>query len=73
MEPETPIITYCDGETCNLSHDLALFLRDMGFMNVRVLVNGWTAWHESRFPVESSEFVNPTEHVSPDNNEETAR
>jgi len=55
LESETPIITYCDGETCNLSHDLALFLKDMGFMNVRVLVNGWTVWRESHLPVESSE------------------
>jgi len=54
LESETPIITYCDGETCNLSHDLALFLKDVGFMNVRVLVNGWTVWHEGRFPVEPS-------------------
>ena len=36
------IITYCDGETCKLSHDLALFLHDMGFKKVRVLVNGWS-------------------------------
>jgi 3-mercaptopyruvate sulfurtransferase SseA len=55
LEPETAIIAYCDGETCNLSHDLALFLKDMGFMNVRVLVNGWTVWSKSRFPVEPSE------------------
>ncbi len=55
LESETPIITYCDGETCNLSHDLALFLKDMGFMNARVLVNGWTVWRESHLPVESSE------------------
>jgi rhodanese-related sulfurtransferase len=55
LESETAIITYCDGETCNLSHDLALFLKDMGFMNVRVLVNGWTVWRGSRFPVEASE------------------
>ncbi len=55
LESETAIITYCDGETCNLSHDLALFLKNMGFMNVRVLINGWTVWHESRLPVESSE------------------
>jgi rhodanese-related sulfurtransferase len=73
LESEKSIITYCDGETCNLSHDLALFLKDMGFMNVRVLVNGWTVWRESRFPVESSEFVKPTEPVSHDNKEETAR
>jgi rhodanese-related sulfurtransferase len=55
LEFETVIISYCDGETCNLSHDLALFLKDAGFLNVRVLVNGWTVWRESHFPVESSE------------------
>ena len=33
LELTTPIVTYCDGETCELSHDLALFLRDAGFTN----------------------------------------
>ena len=56
LESETPIITYCDGETCNLSHDLALFLKDAGFMNVRVLVNGWTVWQAAGLPVETSEI-----------------
>lgn len=49
------IITYCDGETCNLSHDLALFLKDMGFPNVNVLVNGWTLWMENGLPAEEGE------------------
>ena len=40
------IISHCDGETCSLSKDLALFLRDMGFKNARVLVNDWTVWQE---------------------------
>ncbi|MCJ7541849.1 MAG: rhodanese-like domain-containing protein, partial [Desulfobacterales bacterium] len=38
---DTPIITYCDGETCELSHNLANFLLELGFNNVRILVNGW--------------------------------
>ena len=54
---ETPIITYCVGETCNLSHDLAVFLKDMGFMNVRVLVNGWTVWKSAGLPVEFTEVA----------------
>jgi rhodanese-related sulfurtransferase len=45
-------ITYCDGESCDLSHDLALFLKNMGMENVRVLVNGWTVWHEAGLPTE---------------------
>lgn len=53
LELTTPIVTYCDGETCELSHDLALFLRDAGFRNTRVLVNGWTVWQQAGLPVES--------------------
>ncbi|THB81205.1 MAG: rhodanese-like domain-containing protein [Desulfobacteraceae bacterium] len=48
------IISYCDGETCELSHDLSLFLKDMGFPNAKVLVNGWTVWQEQGLPVEGS-------------------
>jgi rhodanese-related sulfurtransferase len=53
LELTTAIVTYCDGETCELSHDLALFLRDAGFTNTRVLVNGWTVWQLAGLPVES--------------------
>ncbi len=51
IPPDAHIITYCDGETCRLSHDLALFLHEMGFQ-VNVLVNGWSLWKESGLPVE---------------------
>jgi rhodanese-related sulfurtransferase len=46
------IITYCDGESCELSHELALFLKEMGYENVRVLVNGWTVWQHAGLPAE---------------------
>jgi len=51
------IIAYCDGETCKLSHDLALFLLDMGFKDVRVLVNGWSVWQETNLPVGKEDKV----------------
>lgn len=54
MDLETPVITYCDGESCELSHDLALFLKNMGFTHVKVLVNGWTIWQENQLPVQSN-------------------
>jgi rhodanese-related sulfurtransferase len=53
ISPDTPIITYCDGETCELSHNLANFLLDMGFSNTRILINGWTLWQEAGLPIES--------------------
>lgn len=49
--PKT-IITYCDGVACDLSHELTLFLKEMGFEKVYVLVNGWSLWKEAGFPVE---------------------
>jgi rhodanese-related sulfurtransferase len=52
VPPRTRIITYCDGETCELSHDLAKLLKDQGYPNVQVLVNGWTIWQENHLPIE---------------------
>jgi rhodanese-related sulfurtransferase len=47
---ETPIVTYCDGEGCGLSRELAVALLGKGYLNVRVLVNGWTLWQEKGLP-----------------------
>lgn len=53
ISSDIPVITYCDGETCELSHNLALFLINVGFNNVRVLINGWTLWQTKNLPTES--------------------
>lgn len=55
LEGSRMIITYCDGDNCDLSHELALFLKDMGFENVRVLVNGWTVWKQAGLPTDTGE------------------
>jgi rhodanese-related sulfurtransferase len=52
---DTPIITYCDGETCELSHNLADFLLELGFNNVRILANGWTKWQNADLPIEKED------------------
>lgn len=52
LDDQVKIITYCDGESCELSHELALFLKEMGFNNVKVLVNGWSSWQEAGLPVD---------------------
>jgi len=53
LASDAVIITYCDGDTCDLSKDLALFLENLGFSKVRVLVNGWTVWRNAGMPVET--------------------
>lgn len=50
---DAAIVAYCDGETCDSSHDLALFMRDAGFSNARVLVNGWALWQQAGLPTAS--------------------
>lgn len=47
-----PIVAYCDGESCGLSKDLALALSAKGYVNVRVLADGWSAWKTANLPVQ---------------------
>jgi rhodanese-related sulfurtransferase len=44
------VITYCDGERCTLSSELADQLRANGLENVHELRNGWTLWQEQGLP-----------------------
>ena len=50
--PEQPIVTYCSGRTCEDSHDLAQFLSDLGFTNVRIFIDGFPGWEADGYPVE---------------------
>jgi rhodanese-related sulfurtransferase len=45
LTPDSAIVAYCDGMDCDLSHRLMDRLRELGYHNVRLLVNGWTTWH----------------------------
>jgi rhodanese-related sulfurtransferase len=53
LSPASPIVVYCDGKECELSHRLADQLRQQGFTNVHILFNGWTAWKQAGHPTES--------------------
>uniref|UniRef100_A0A831ZLM0 Rhodanese-like domain-containing protein n=1 Tax=Desulfacinum infernum TaxID=35837 RepID=A0A831ZLM0_9BACT len=53
ISKETPIVTYCDGEGCALSTELAVALIARGYDQVRVLANGWSVWVENGLPTAS--------------------
>ena len=55
LPEENLIITYCDGEKCTLSAELAQKLKQIGFENVRVLFNGWTVWKAHYLPTQAEE------------------
>ncbi|MGD8251496.1 MAG: rhodanese-like domain-containing protein [Desulfobacterales bacterium] len=49
---ETPLVTYCSGRSCEDSHQLAQLLRELGYENVRVMVDGYPDWKAKGYPVE---------------------
>lgn len=55
VPPDTLLITYCDGETCALSKEVALGLAGNGYSHTRVLVNGWSVWQDANLPVRTGE------------------
>jgi rhodanese-related sulfurtransferase len=46
------LVTYCDGEDCNSSVDLAMKLDSAGFTNLRIFFGGWKEWEANQQPVE---------------------
>jgi 3-mercaptopyruvate sulfurtransferase SseA len=50
MTPDMLVVVYCDGEKCELSHEVQARLRGLGYKNVRVLINGWTLWQAAGLP-----------------------
>jgi len=56
------LITYCDGEECNSSIELATKLYAAGFTNVKVFFGGWTQWtahHQKTEPAPSGSGEGP--------------
>lgn len=52
---DTHIITYCDGEDCNASIDLAADIKMMGFTKVNFFFGGSLEWESAGYPMEGSE------------------
>ncbi len=59
LKEAATIVTYCDGELCELSHELAEQLKGVGLRDVRVLRNGWTLWREQGLPTATGDQVKP--------------
>ncbi len=52
---DTTIVTYCDGQGCELSVHLAEELTTRGYENVLVFYSGWVDWVDAGYPVEIPE------------------
>ncbi len=47
-----PIVTYCSGRECEDSHELAQYLIEEGYTDIRVFIDGYTGWEEKGYPIE---------------------
>lgn len=50
--PATRMIVYCSGRECEDSHTLAGFFKDLGYSNVRIMIDGYPGWEKGGYPVE---------------------
>jgi rhodanese-related sulfurtransferase len=50
--PDTLIVCYCWGPTCDFSDNLASELALMGFTNVVIFRGGWEEWEKAGYPTE---------------------
>ncbi len=50
--PETGIVTYCSGRTCEDSHQLAQLLVAFGYTQMRVFIDGYPGWEAEGYPIE---------------------
>lgn len=49
---ETLLITYCAGEGCDSSREVAALLVEEGYSQVKVFFGGWEDWKRAGYPVE---------------------
>jgi len=52
LRPNTPILVYCSGKQCDESLLLARFLKQQGYANIAMFVEGFGAWQEAGSAVE---------------------
>ena len=46
------IVTYCDGDDCGSSEDLAYDLKNEGFTRIFIFVGGWSEWQQADYSIE---------------------
>ena len=50
--PSQLIVTYCTGRECSDSHEAAQYLKNAGFSNVAIYIDGFPNWKEKGMPIE---------------------
>ncbi len=54
LSKEKPMVIYCAGTDCDLSHLLANMLFEKGYKKIYVFFGGWIEWLSANYPIEKS-------------------
>jgi rhodanese-related sulfurtransferase len=54
LSKEKPMVVYCAGTDCDLSHLLAILLFEKGYKQVYVFFGGWNEWSEANYSIDKS-------------------
>ena len=54
LSKKKPMVIYCAGTDCDLSHLLANLLFEQGFKQVYVFFGGWIEWTNANYPIEQA-------------------
>ena len=55
ISKEQPLVIYCAGTECDLSHLLANLLFEKGYNQVYVFFGGWVEWFDANYPIEKTQ------------------
>jgi len=55
LQRDQKIVTYCDGEACSQSIDLAMQLEEMGYFDIYFFLGGWLEWQKANYPIMKGE------------------
>ncbi len=56
---DTVLVTYCSGEGCGSSREVAELLHEEGFSDIRLFSGGWDRWKQKGYPEEPGRAPSP--------------
>lgn len=52
LPKDRPLILYCSGVSCSMAEELAEYIRDFGYKNALIMVEGFEGWSGAGYPIQ---------------------
>jgi rhodanese-related sulfurtransferase len=54
LPEDARLVLYCYGPECPMAEEIALFLAQLGYKNMMIMIAGFRAWEKAGYPIEKS-------------------